>query len=362
MTDLGDDDVAQHGADGGPSERIGSARLASLPKVELHVHLEGTISAATAAALATARGEDPGAVLVLDASRSDGPHYPHPFRDFLHFVDTFVASSAQLREPADLTTIAAAFATGQAAQGILWSETTFTAVTMEMRGWDPGVLWEALLLGLSAAPDTGIGLILDSPRDLGPEVARRSVALARAAIAAGVPVVALGLTGVEGSVPAREFTLLRDAADELGIGLVIHAGETGGPDEVAAALDVLRADRIGHGIATVEDPDLLARVAAQGVVLEVCPSSNVTLGIVASLDEHPIRVLRDAGVAITVNSDDPPFFATTLTTELGHAIRLLELDEARLAALQRRAIDASFAPAPLRTRVHAAIDAWTRAD
>jgi adenosine deaminase len=349
---------------GGPDDAgpgVLSARLTVLPKVELHVHLEGTISAPTAAALARARGEDPTTVLVLDTGPGDAPRYPHPFRDFLHFVDTFVASSAQVREPSDLTTVTAAFAAGQAEQGVRWSEATFTAVTMELRGWDPGALWEALIQGLSTVPGTEVGLILDTPRDLGADVARRSVDLARGAIAAGVPVVALGLTGIEGSVPAREFVLLREAADELGIGLVVHAGETGGPEEVADALDVLRADRIGHGIATVKDPDLLARVAERGVILEVCPSSNVTLGIVPSLAQHPIRMLRDAGVAVTVNSDDPPFFATTLTQELGHAVRLLELDEVRLAALQRRAIDASFAPAALRTSVHAAIDAWTRA-
>jgi adenosine deaminase len=337
-------------------------RVASLPKVELHVHLEGTISARTAADLAAGRGQDPAEVLVLDRDRSDGPHYPHPFRDFLHFVDTFLASSAQVQEPADLRTVTAAFAADQAEQGVLWSEATFTAVTMEQRGWDPGAMWAALIDGLATEPTTQVGFILDTPRDLGPELARRSVALARDAIAAGVPVVALGLTGIEGSVPAQEFTLLRDEADELGLGLVVHAGETGGPQDVQDAIDVLRADRIGHGIAAAEDAGLLDRIAAEGIVLEVCPSSNVTLGIVASLDVHPIRTLRDAGVALTVNSDDPPFFATTLTDELRHAVRLLELDEVRLAALQRRAIDASFAPTELRAAVHVAIDAWLRND
>jgi adenosine deaminase len=134
----------------------------------------------------------------------------------------------------------------------------------------------------------------------------------------------------------------------------------GGPDVIADSLDILRADRIGHGIAVLADPDLLARVAEEGVVLEVCPSSNVTLGLVPSLEEHPIRAMRDAGVAVTVNSDDPPFFATTLTDELAHAVRLLELDELRLAGLQRRAIDASFAPDALRSEIHAALDAWLR--
>jgi len=346
--------------DDGPSDGVDAERIATLPKVELHVHLEGTISAATAAGLARARGEDPRAVLELDET-SEQLRYPDPFRDFLHFVDAFLASSAQVRVPADLRTVAAAFATGQADQGVRWSEATFTAVTMEQRGWDVQDMWSALAEGLAIEPRTAIGLILDTPRDLGLDTARRSVELTRSALDAGLPVVALGLTGIEGSLPTGRFRLLRDAADELGIGLIVHAGETGGPDEVIEAIDVLGSDRIGHGIAAAQDPELLARVAAEGTVFEICPSSNVTLGIVPTLDDHPIRQLRDAGVAITVNSDDPPFFSTTLTRELTHAVRLLDLDALSLAALQRRAIDASFAPDGLRTEVHAAIDQWLAA-
>ena len=338
-----------------------TTRIATLPKVELHVHLEGTIAAATAAGLATARGEDPAEVLVLGEPAPDGtPRYPSPFRDFLHFVDTFLASSAQVRTPEDLTTVAAAFVAAQQAQGVRWSEATFTAVTMEQRGWEPAAMWEALAAGLAPAAGT-VGLILDTPRDLGPDVARRAATLAEDALAAGLPVVALGLTGVEGAVPVHEFAFLRAAADTLGVGLVPHAGETGGPDVVADSLDLLRPDRIGHGIATAQDPDLLARVVDEGIVLEVCPTSNVTLGVVDTLAAHPLVALAAAGVAVTVNSDDPPFFTTTLTDELGHAATLLDLDAAGLATLQRRAIDASFAPAEVRTTVHAAIDAWQAA-
>jgi len=363
MTEHPTDGMVERSAD--PDGRVGvrAERIATLPKVELHVHLEGTISASTAARLAVARDLDPREVLLLDETAGPAPdelRYPSPFRDFLHFVDTFLASSAQVQTPSDLVTVAAAFAAGQAEQRVRWSEATFTAVTMTMRGWDPSDLWSALAEGFASEPRSAVGLILDTPRDLGAEAARRSVTLATSALDAGLPVVALGLTGVEGSVPASEFTFLRDAADELGIGLVAHAGEMGGPEEVTDALDVLRADRIGHGIATVRDAALLARIAAEGIVLEVCPSSNVTLGLVPSLDEHPIRILRDAGVAFTVNSDDPPFFSTTLTGELTHAVRLLGLDEARLAALQRRALDASYAPAALRAEIHAAIDRWLR--
>jgi len=334
------------------TDRVSSARLASLPKVELHVHLEGTIAAATAAQLAQGRGEDPSRVLLLE-----GDGYPHPFRDFEHFVACFLATSAQVRTPEDLQTITTAFVASQADQQVRWSEATFTAVTMIERGWDPAAIWPALLRGLDSDDRTAVGFILDTPRDLGVTTAARSVELARGAIAAGVPVVALGLTGIEGSVPERDFALLRAAADELGIGLVVHAGETGDTGNVKAALD-LGSDRIGHGIAAATDTELLVRLAENGTILEVCPSSNVTLGIVASLEEHPIVRLRDAGVAITVNSDDPPFFSTTLTDELAHAVRLLELDELRLAALQRRAIDASFAPPAVRQQVHADLDAW----
>jgi aminodeoxyfutalosine deaminase len=332
---------------------VTEAGLAALPKVELHVHLEGTISAATATALAHAHGEDPDQALVLE-----GGTYPDPFRDFPHFVAAFLATSAQVRVPADLRTVAAAFVAEQERQHVRWCEPTFTAVTMARRGWDPDTMWAALLDGVASRPQVGVGFILDTPRDLGVDVARESVTLARSAIAAGLPVVALGLTGIEGSVHEREFALLRHAADELGIGLVVHAGEMGTPANVAAAIDDMRADRIGHGIATVHDAGLLARVARSGIVLEVCPSSNVTLGIIGSLETHPIVALRDAGVAITVNSDDPPFFSTTLTDELRHAVRLLDLGTVGLVELQRRSIDASHAPHDLRAQVHAELDAW----
>ena len=330
--------------------------LATLPKVELHVHLEGTVSAATARTLAAGHGEDPDAVLLLE-----GDGYPHPFRDFEHFLAAFLATAAQVRTPDDLRTIAAAFAAGQAAQRVRWSEATFTAAMMESRGWEPAAMWAALSEGLTAAPGADVGLILDTPRDMGPAMARRTVELAADALAAGAPVVGLGLTGIEGSVHEREFAFLRGAADELGLLLVAHAGETGGPERVAAVLDELRVDRVAHGIASVHDPAVLARVVAEQVVLEVCPSSNVTLGIVTDLAVHPVRELAAAGAAIVIGSDDPPFFATDLTAELDHVGRLLDLDATGQAALQRRALTASAAPQDLVAAVTAELDTWEAA-
>lgn len=327
-----------------------SSHLTALPKVELHVHLEGTITAATAVELVRGHGDDPDEVLDLEDGR-----YPTRYRDFLHFVDTFLATSRTVRTPDDLATVTAAFAQGQAAQGVRYSETTFTALTLVDNGMEPAAMWAALRDGIADAPDTRVGLIIDSVRDLGPDASRRTVELIEDADA---PIVGLGLTGVEGSVPEHRFTHLREAADRLGLGLTVHAGETGKPDNIRAALDDLGADRIGHGIAAVQDADLVARLVREQVPLEVCPSSNVTLGIVADLDHHPFVQLWEAGTQVTINSDDPPFFATTLTEELHHATRLAGLTRRELAELQRRAIRASFAPPRVQTEVLAHIDAW----
>jgi adenosine deaminase len=327
--------------------------LATLPKVELHVHLEGTVSAATASELARRRGDDPAEVLVLE-----GDVYPPRFDGFEHFLRTFLATSAQVRTPDDLAHVAAAFARAQAAQRVVWTEATFTAVTMVQRGMEPGPMWRALSDGFAEAPDTHVRLIVDTPRDLPLETSHETVRLVEAALTDGAPICALGLTGIEGSRHESEFVHLREAADRLGLGLVVHAGEMGTAENVRATLDHLRPDRVAHGIAALADPDLVARLVREAVVLDVCPSSNVTLGLVAALDAHPLRALSAAGVAFTIGSDDPPFFSTTLTDELGHATRLLALTGRGIADLQRRALAASFAPDELRRDVAARIDAW----
>ncbi|MEY3020582.1 MAG: hypothetical protein RLZZ272_1566 [Actinomycetota bacterium] len=327
--------------------------LTTLPKVELHVHLEGTVSAATASELARRRGDDPAAVLVLD-----GDAYPPRFDGFEHFLRTFLATSAQVRSPDDLAHVAAAFARTQAGQRVAWSEATFTAVTMVQRGMEPAPMWRALVDGFAEVPDTAVALIVDTPRDLPLEASHETVRLVEHALTDGAPIVALGLTGIEGSRPESEFVHLREAADRLGLGLVVHAGETGTADVVRSALDHLRPDRIAHGIAALSDRVLVDRLVREEVVLDVCPSSNVTLGIVPALDVHPVRALAEAGVPFTIGSDDPPFFSTTLTDELVHVARLLGLTGRGIADLQRRAVAASFAPEPLKRDLSQRIDAW----
>lgn len=341
----------------GDDAALSASDLAGLPKIELHVHLEGSIHARTAVELAERHGEDPQAVLVLE----DGA-YPRRFRDFLHFVETYLATSRQLRDPADLRTAAADFARHQAEQHVRYTEATFTAATHVRNGMEPTAMWEAVREGLASVPATEVRLIVDAVRDLGREHAEQTVSLVEDALADGAPIVGLGLAGVEGSTPEHELTVLRDAADRLGLGLAVHAGETGTPDDVRRAVEVLGADRIGHGIAVVHDAALVGQLVRDGVPLEVCPSSNVSLGIVEDLDAHPFARMWEAGLAVTVNSDDPPFFSTTLTDELGHAVRLAGLGRADLAELQRRAARAAFVPDERRAVLLAEIDAWEADD
>jgi aminodeoxyfutalosine deaminase len=168
--------------------------------------------------------------------------------------------------------------------------------------------------------------------------------------------VAFGLGGPEIGVDRAQFRPHFDAARAAGLHSVPHAGETTGPETVWDSLRFLGAERIGHGTSSAQDPDLLGYLAEHGVALEVCPSSNVATRAVASLEEHPLRSFVEAGVTVTINSDDPPMFGTTLNQEYAVAADLLDLDEAGLADLARAAVRASFAPEDVKERLLGEID------
>ena len=322
--------------------------LATLPKVELHVRLGGTIEPDTVAELARRHDVDLGTVL------PNG--YPERYADFSAFLASWFPVNDLVQTPDDVELIAAAFARRQVEHRVRYTETLVTAGTFLGGGMEPRAMWSALRRGLEAGlPDADVRVVVDVIRDEGPDAGREVVRLVADADA---PIVGLGMTGVEGAIDEAEFTFLRTESERLGIGLAIHAGEMGTPENVRAALDVLGADRIGHGIASVRDPELVARLARDQVPLEVCPTSNVLVGLAPSLERHPIVDLWRAGVNVTVHSDDPAMFRTTITDQLAHAVRLLELDAAGLAELERRAARAAFAPADVRERVLAEIDAW----
>jgi adenosine deaminase len=329
--------------------------IVTVPRVELHIHLQGSITEATASALARRHGADPREALRLVDGR-----YPSSYPNFEGFLDAYLATNAFVRTPDDLELVATEFAHGQAAQGVAYSEVMFTAMIAVRNGMEPTAMWAALKRGLAAAgPSTRVGLVIDTMRDFGRPEAEATLRLVEAADA---PIVGLGLTGIEGTVPVEEFVDFRREGRRLGLGLEVHAGEMGTPQSIVESLDVLEAERIGHGVAAVRDPALVERLVRDQVVLDVCPTSNVKIGLFPSLEAHPVAALWRAGVNITISSDDPPFFNTTLTDELRHVVRLAGLSREDLAELQRRAARAAFAPPEIRAELLDQIDAWAMAD
>ncbi len=324
--------------------------VTSIPKIELHVHFGGNFSEAIACDLARRHGLDANVALPLERGR-----YPARYRDFTDFLRALIALDNLVRTPDDVETVAAAFARGQAAQGVVYSEVIVTAMTYVRSGIAPHDLWTALRAGFAAAPETRISIIVDSIRNDGPGELDGVFRLVEAADA---PIVGVGLTGIEDAWPIGDFAFMRQEADRLGIGVEVHAGETGPPESVAASIDVLGADRIGHGVAAINDGPLLARLVRDRVPLDVCPTSNVQIGLFPSLEAHPVARFWKAGVTMTISSDDPHLMGTSLTQELHHVVRLAGLSAADLADLERRAARVAFLPAPDRRALEARVDAW----
>jgi aminodeoxyfutalosine deaminase len=173
--------------------------------------------------------------------------------------------------------------------------------------------------------------------------------------------VSFGLGGPEIGVPRAQFQPYFDRARAIGLHSVPHAGETTGPETIWDSLRLLGAERIGHGTSSTQDPALLDYLAEHQIPLEVCPTSNIATRAVASLDQHPLPDMVKAGVLVTINSDDPPMFSTTLNREYEIAAELLDLDEAGIAALARNAVEVSYAPEAVKTRVLAEIEDYPRA-
>ena len=332
--------------------------IARLPKAELHVHHVGSASPRMVSELAE---RHPGTV----PSDPDELRRFFEFRDFAHFVEVYLAVVDLVRTPDDIRylthEIGREMATGQ---GLRYAELTCTPYTSvlphdEGRGMPIEAYTEAIEdARLAAERDFGLVLrwIYDIPGESGVPSADATLGYALDHRPEGL--VGFGLGGPELGVPRPQFQPHFDAARAAGLRSVPHAGETTGPATVWHALRLLGAERIGHGTSSAQDPALLAHLAETGVPLEVCPSSNVATRAVGSLEEHPIRAFRDAGVTITVNSDDPPMFNTTLNREYEIAAELLELDEAGVAELARAGVRASFAEDDLKQRLLAEIDAY----
>lgn len=281
-----------------------------IPKAELHVHLEGSIRPSTLLQLAKRNNAR------LPADDVEGLAEFYRFRDFAHFLDVYITISRCLRTPDDYALIAYEFGCDCARQNIRYAEVTFTIATnVEITGLTWQTILDALNAGRNQARDEfGVDWrwVFDISRNR-PETQNEVFKIALSARDQGV--VALGLGGPEAEFPAELFVDAFGRAFEAGLPRVPHAGEIVGPESVWSALRQLHADRLGHGVRCVEDPELLAYLRERQVPLELCPTSNVRLGVYPDYAAHPLRQLWDQGLFITVNSDDPPLFGTDLNQE-----------------------------------------------
>jgi aminodeoxyfutalosine deaminase len=289
------------------------AYVRAAPKAELHVHLEGAIRPATL--LELARRNNVG----LPATDLDGLRRWFVFRDFPHFVEIYIAITRCLRTAADYELIVHEFGAEMARQHVRYAEVTFTPASHRVRGIADDAWFGGLSRGRARArAEFGVEIawVFDLPRSMvarEPGLGDDTVAVAIEGMSEGV--VALGLGGIEAGFPPEPFAPWFARARAAGLRSVPHAGETVGPASVRGALDALGAERIGHGVRAIEDPALVAELAERGIPLEVSPTSNLRLGVYPDYAAHPLPRLLAAGVELTVNSDDPPLFNTTLNDE-----------------------------------------------
>jgi adenosine deaminase len=323
--------------------------LVSLPKIHLHVHLEGSMRPSTVVELAERYGVD------LPGGLGEGRY---EFRDFTHFITEWVAGLRCLQRPEDVRRIAYEFCQDQAADGVRYAEVSFSLPEHAARTGD----WDSPILAVLE----GFG---DGRRDFGIEcrpyvdlVRGVGMGLSRTAMESAVRhrdegVFGIGLGGDERH-PAREYAHLFRHAVDHGLHSIPHAGETAGPESVRSALDDLRADRIGHGIRSLEDAGLVERLRVERIPLDVSLTSNVMTRVVPSIEAHPLRAMLDAGLLVTLNADDPSMFHAPLSGEFALARRAFGMDDAALAGMVRSAIDASFAQDEAKARLRREVDEW----
>jgi adenosine deaminase len=328
--------------------------IAGLPKAELHVHHVGSASPRIVAELAARHaGSTP---VPADADRLADYFV---FSDFAHFVTVYLSVVDLLRDAEDIWTLTYEVARELAAQQVRYAELTLTPYSSIVRGIAAEAYCEAVEdARRRAAADHGIELrwCFDIPGEAGVPAADLTLEVATKLRPDGL--VSFGLGGPEIGVPREQFAPHFRAAIAEGLRSVPHAGESTGPETVWDALTHLDAERIGHGIAAARDPRLLEHLRDRAIPLEVCPTSNVCTRSVASLAEHPLPVLVAAGVPVTINSDDPPMFSTTLNREYAVAAELLGLDSHGVADLARTAVQVSFLDEPGKRVLLAEIDAY----
>jgi adenosine deaminase len=311
-----------------------------MPKAELHCHIEGATPPALALSQAKRYGIDTSAFI------RDGEY---AWQDFTSFVASYDATANLFRTEEDYALLAETYLIEIAEAGAIYSE----LIVSPDQGDTIGIGADAYIRGLAegaewARAKTGIEtrLLIVGIRHFGPE---RVVKAAEYAARRPHPLISgFNLAGEERMHRVADFTRAFDIARDADLGITIHAGELSGAFSVRDALDHVRPTRISHGVRAIEDGDLVKRLADEGVVLEVCPGSNVALKVFPDFERHPLRALHEAGVRVTLNSDDPPFFHTSLAREYEIASSVMGFSDGELLGMTRTAIEAAFVDEPTR--------------
>ncbi|SOH94105.1 adenosine deaminase [Monaibacterium marinum] len=314
--------------------------VADLAKVELHLHLEGAAPPAFMRDLAAEKGMDLSAVI-------DGDNYI--YTDFPAFLAAYEAVSAALQTPDDYRRLVRAVLEQSRAQGVVYTE-LFVAPAItgsSMADW-PDYL-AGMEAGADDVPEVECRFTSTAVRHLGADIARQTAEVTVANLSPRMT--GWGMGGNESMFAPADFAPAFDIARQAGLGITTHAGEVEGPDSVRDSLDYLKPSRIGHGVRAIEDSALIARLAAEGIVLEVNPGSNIRLGVYPTLDDHPIDRLLRAGVAVTVSTDDPPYFRTTMRDEYTQLARVFGWTKTEFDAINRVALSAAFCDEATRARL-----------
>lgn len=325
-----------------------------LPKAELHLHIEGTLEPELAFALAARNG------VTLPHADTEELRAAYRFGDLQSFLDLYYALMAVLRTPEDFTALADAYLERAAAQGVRHAEIFFDPQAHTARGVPFSTVIEGLAASLDRSEERyGIStrLIMCFLRD---ESAESALATLEAAKPHLDRITGVGLDSAEVGHPPAKFRAVYEEAARLGLRRVAHAGEEGPAAYVREALDVLGAERIDHGLRSMEDPELVARLVRERIPLTLCPLSNVRLRVIDTLADHPLRAMLDAGLLVTVNSDDPAYFGGYAGDNYDAVREALSLDPEQLRTLARHSFEASFLEddEPRRARYLAEVEAY----
>ncbi|WP_425409778.1 adenosine deaminase [Hyphococcus sp.] len=314
------------------------------PVAELHCHVEATVSPADARRLAARHRLD-----ISSVFDDAGAYRWRTFTEFLHVYD---AVSEVVRTPEDYFEITAHYFERMAAKGMIYGELIVSPAHAARFGLPYAVLMDAVASAMrEAETENSVAgrIIVTAVRHYGAEHAFET---AKAAAASPHPyVTGFGMAGDEAFGAAADFRSAFEIARDAGLNCTVHAGEILGPESVRDALQIFKVQRIGHGVRAIEDPALVAELADRSVTLEVCPTSNVAMGLYPSIAEHPVRVLSEAGVNVTLNADDPAFFDTDPVEEYKRAANAHGFSYDTLLGFTRNAIEAAFCDDETKTRL-----------